>query len=291
MSPPSAADEVVAAFRQAEAANRACRALVGNVVQITADDADEVVVSGDVHGHRANFEAIQRFADLDARPRRQLIMQEVCHGGPTYPDGGCMSHLMLEDVARLKVRYRDRFHFLLSNHELAELTDYPIMKARKMLNVMFRTGLQACYGADAERVRGAALDFIGSCPAAARIGQSVFVSHSLPEGSDRDCFDASVFSKPPSTRDLCEGGTLFRMVWGRDFRPANAEAYARAVNAEVLIHGHEPCFEGYRVPNDRQIIIDCCGPNPYVVVVPTKGDLSHRAIVKSLHALEPVELE
>jgi hypothetical protein len=56
-----------------------------------------------------------RLADLDRNPRRHLIMQEVCHGGPTYPDGGCKSHRMLEDVARLKVRYPERFHFLLSN--------------------------------------------------------------------------------------------------------------------------------------------------------------------------------
>jgi hypothetical protein len=44
-----------------------------------------------------------------------------------------MSHRMLEDVARLKVRYPDRFHFILSNHELAELTEFPIMKSRKLL--------------------------------------------------------------------------------------------------------------------------------------------------------------
>ena len=287
----TAAEEAVVLFEQAGAANRQTRALTGNVVQLTAEAADDVVVSGDLHGHRANFEAILRFADLEARPRRHLILQEVWHGGPSHDDGGCMSHRMLEDVARLKLQYPERVHFLISNHELAELTDYPIMKARKMLNILFRTGLQNCYGSEAERVRLAAIGFIGTCPAAARIGQRVFVSHSLPERGDHDGIDVSIFSRSPTNRDQCEGGALFRMVWGRDFRHANAEAYARAVNADVLIHGHEPCAEGFRVLNDRQIILDCCGPRPHIAVVPTSGDLSFRAVAGTIRPLAPIELE
>jgi hypothetical protein len=280
------ADEAVSLFEAADAANRATPARVGNVVQLNAETASDVVVAGDLHGHRANFEAILRTADLDAHPRRHLVMQEVCHGGPTYPSGGCMSHRMLEDVARLKVRYPERVHFILSNHELAELTDYPIMKARRMLNVMFRLGMQEAYGREADRVRRAAVAFIASCPAAARIGQSTFVSHSLPEGSDRNCFDAGALSKPIGMCDLSDGGPIFRMVWGRDFRASNAEAYAKAVNAKVLIHGHEPCPEGYRIPNNKQLIIDCCGDSAYVVILPTDHELTHAEVVKSLHRLD-----
>ena len=49
-----------------------------------------------------------------------------------------MSHTLLEDVAQLKVDYGDRFHFILANHELSELTDFPIMKSGRMLNLLFR---------------------------------------------------------------------------------------------------------------------------------------------------------
>ena len=67
-----------------------------------------------------------------------------------------MSHAILEDIARLKVRYPDRVHFLLGNHELAELTDYPIQKNKQMLNVLFRMGLEQMYGAgNRARPRGA----------------------------------------------------------------------------------------------------------------------------------------
>jgi hypothetical protein len=243
------ADAAVAAFTQAAELNRSTPARIGNVLQFDKDNAADVLVSADLHGHRRNFDAILALAALDRNPRRHLIMQEVCHGGPMYPGGGCMSHQMLEDVAKLKVRYPDRFHFLLSNHELAELTDFPIMKSRKMLNVMFRLGLKEAYGDDADKVRAAAMAFIASCPLAGRVGQTVFICHSCPERSDVDCFDASVLARPYAQRDLCDGGSVFRLVWGRDFRAANAAAFAKAVNAKCLIHGHEPCPLGYRIPN------------------------------------------
>ncbi|MCE9603932.1 MAG: hypothetical protein K8U03_03420 [Planctomycetia bacterium] len=285
-APPTAA-EVVATFVQATEANRTTPVRLGNVLQLGASAGEDVLVSADLHGHRANFEAILALADLDRRPRRHLIMQEVCHGGPTYPGGGCMSHRMLEDVARLKVRYPDRFHFLLSNHELAELTEFPIMKSRKLLNVMFRLGMQEAYGADTEQVRTAALEFIASCPAAARVGQSVFVSHSCPEKSDTDCFDAGVFARPYTQRDFCDGGAIFRLVWGRDFRAANAVAFAKAVNAKCLVHGHEPCPLGYRIPNDKQIIIDCCNDQAaYCLLLPMDRELGHAEVVQRLKRLE-----
>ncbi len=58
-----------------------------------------------------------------------------------------MSHTMLEDVAKLKTQYPERVHFLLGNHELSELTEYPIQKNKQMLNMLVPAG-------DAGDVRG-----------------------------------------------------------------------------------------------------------------------------------------
>ena len=121
---------------------------------------------------------------------------------------------------------------------------------------------------------------------AARVGQSVFVSHSCPERSDVDCFDAAVLARPYTQRDLCEGGAAFRLVWGRDFRAVNAGAFAKAVNARCLIHGHEPCPIGYRIPNDKQIILDCCGEQAYCALLPTDRDLTHAQAVQCVVRLE-----
>ncbi|HZZ71471.1 MAG TPA: hypothetical protein VFE24_04410, partial [Pirellulales bacterium] len=94
------------AFRLAAEANRQTATRRGNVIELSAASADDVLISADLHGQRGNFEAILARADLSAHPRRHLILQEVCHGGPCYEDGiACQSHLLLTEVARLKTKY------------------------------------------------------------------------------------------------------------------------------------------------------------------------------------------
>ena len=95
-----------------------------------------------------------------------------------------MSHAMLEDVAGLKAKYPQRVHFILGNHELAELTDYPIQKNKQMLNLLFRLGLQQMYGPAADKVRDAFREFLRSCPLALRLPCGVFITHTLPENVD-----------------------------------------------------------------------------------------------------------
>jgi hypothetical protein len=288
---------VLEVCRRASAANRACAARRGNVVCLTAESAAEVMIVADLHGNRLNFEKLLRIADLANQPRRHLVMQEVCHGGPEYPgeNGGCMSHLLLEDCIRLKAEYPERFHFLLSNHELAELGDFPICKARRMLNVLFRCGINEMYGAAGGRVRDAYLDFLASCPLAMRLPAGVFISHSCPDRCDREPFDVSVFDRPLSAADYKNGSPAFNLVWGRDFRPANAEAFARQVGAEVLIHGHEPCEAGFSAPNKRQVILDGCCAQATYLILPVGQKLNQADVVSRIRGLhnsfEPCAME
>jgi hypothetical protein len=279
-------DSVIDVFEKAAEANERTPARDGNVIVLGPDEADEVMVTADLHGHRGNFNSIRRIADLEKRPRRHLVLQEVCHGGPAYPtNGGCMSHTMLEDVARLKVSFPERVHFLLSNHELAELTDYPIVKSKKMLNLAFRLGLQEMYGLAAEKVRTAYVTFLRSCPLAVKLPGGVFVCHSLPDRVDARPFDRGVFDRPYEQPDLLEYGAVFELVWGRDYRPENARAFAKIVGAKVLINGHEPCPDGFSVPNDVQVILDCCGDKACYVLLPTDRELSQAEIAQRISQL------
>jgi hypothetical protein len=283
---PQIAADVIKVCRAAAAANRACPVRRGNVIELAAEQADDVMIVADLHGNRLNFEKLLAVADLESHPRRHLVMQEVCHGGPEYPgDGGCMSHLLLEDCARLKSEYPDRFHFLLSNHELAELGDYPICKSRRMLNLLFRAGINEMYGSASEQVRLAYLEFLGTCPLAIRLSSGVFISHSLPDNCDREPFDVSVFERPLTCADYRAGSPAFKLVWGRDFRSANAEAFARQVGAEVLIHGHEPCEAGYSAPNSRQIILDGCCSQAAYLILPVGPKLTHAEVVARVASL------
>jgi hypothetical protein len=279
-------EDVIRILGEATVANLHTPAREGNVVSLTPDVADDVMITADLHGHRVHFNRIQKVAELARHPRRHLVLQEVCHGGPTYPaSGGCMSHTMLEDVARLKVRYPHRVHFLMSNHEWAELADYPILKGKRMLNLMFRLGMTEAYGPAAEKVRAAYLAFIRSCPLAVRLPGDVLVCHSLPEGVDHHGFDADVLVRPLEADDLRERGDVFWLLWGRDYRPENARAFARLVGAKVLLNGHDPCPDGYSVPNDVQIILDCCGDKACYVILPTSGTFNQQEIVRRIQRL------
>jgi len=276
-------DRVIAACRRATEANTTCKARRGSVVKLDVDNCDDVMITADLHGQRRNFERLLAIAALEDHPRRHLIMQEVCHGGPHYPSGtGDMSHTMLEDVAQLKAQFPERLHFIASNHELAEATDYPIVKAGKMLNLIFRCGMMEMYGDAVDEVRAAYQEFIRSCPLGVRVSGNVFVCHSAPERVDTNGFDRSIFDMEPKDIPLEENGSIFKLVWGRDYREDNAEAFARLMRAEVFIHGHEPCPQGFQVPNGRQVIIDGCGQKATYVILPTGRQLTQREIVERI---------
>jgi hypothetical protein len=282
----SIAHDVVALFEEATRANRETKDRQANVVSLPRDAGGDVMITADLHGNWLNYDRVLELADLERQPLRHLVLQEVCHGGPAYPgDGGCMSHLMLEEVAQLKVRHPDRVHFLLSNHELAEATDFVVAKAGRMLNMQFRCGLHEMYGDQAEEVHRALKRFLLSCPLALRVGKELFVSHSLPAKMDRCPFYPGVLDHEWTEDDLSCDGAVFRMVWGRDFRRENAAQFAEMVGAKVLIHGHEPCTAGYQVPNDLQVIIDGCGPHARYLLLPLDRPLTHADVVGRLMPL------
>ena len=277
---------VIDTYRRAARANGETAARSGNLIRLSPESAEDVLITADLHGQRLNFKQLVRVAALDSHPKRHVILQEVLHGGPTYPSTqGCMSHLLLEDVAAWKIAYQQQVHYLLSNHELSELTDYPIAKGGRILNLQLRIGMQEQYGDAAAEIRDAAMAFVGSCPLAVHLSNGVFLCHGAPNLVDQDGFDTGVFDRPLTAGDLRSGGAAFRLVWGRDFRAENAAAFASLVGAKILIHGHEPCAEGFSVPNPQQIILDCCGQNACYLLLPVKEELSHQQIVQRIKPL------
>jgi hypothetical protein len=280
-------EKVIATYTTATAANWRTSGREGSTVELDPPSVDEVMVTGDLHGNRRNLNLIRRIADLDNHPKRHLVLQEVCHGGPTYPaNGGCMSHTMLEDVAKLKAQYGDRVHFLLGNHELSEVTDYPIQKNKQMLNLLFRLGLQQMYGSAADKIRDAFVPFIQSCPLAVRMSGRIFICHSIPEKVDTHRFDKSIFTRQLDPGEFYERNAVFDLVWGRDYRQENADAFAQLVRAEVLINGHEPCPDGFATPNTRQVILDCCGERACYAILPINQKPSQEEIVKRIQRLK-----
>lgn len=274
------AEKTIELAKAATQANRATPSRQGNLIRLQPSDGKDILVSADLHGHFENFDHILAVADLENHPQRHLILQEVCHGGPTYNGTtACKSHRMLEAVTALKVRYPDRVRFILSNHELAEATAYPITKDGKMLGLIFRMGLTEAYGDDADRVHDALSEFITSCPLGVWLPGDILVTHSAPESVDFEGFDNDVFERPLQDYDFNEDGEVFRLVWGRDYRDINADAFADAVGAQMFIHGHTPCELGYDAPNSRQLILDCSARPAAIALLPLRGSLTQQDLI------------
>ena len=155
-----------------------------------------------------------------------------------------------------------------------------------MLNTLLRMGMQQAYGPAAEKVREAMLRFFRSCPLGISLPGGILICHSIPDQLDTRKFDKSVFYRDLNPMEFYEHGDIFRLLWGRDHRPENARAFAELMGARVLLCGHDPCPEGYSVPNIYQIILDCCGEKACYVILPVGEELRQQEIVGRIQRLK-----
>jgi hypothetical protein len=256
----------------------------GRVVLLA--DADDVLVAGDLHGNLENFRRLLLKADLAHHPRRHLVLQELIHGPFHYPAGGDKSHQLVDLAAALKCQHPRQVHYLLGNHELAQATNRRVWKNEFDVNEAFRAGVDSAYGAHAAEVYAQYLQLFAAIPLAVRTPNRVFVSHSLPSAGHQPEFSPAVLDRDASRdADLCPGGPVYALVWGRDLRADTVNAFLGMVDAELLVTGHLPCEGGYAVPNDRQVVLDSLGDPAAYVLFPADRPLTHSELVDCVRFL------
>jgi hypothetical protein len=126
------------------------------------------------------------------------------------------------------------------------------------------------------------LAFMRSFPLAARTSFDTFVSHSTPEERRLDFFDMSIFERELQDADYDKGNSVFYLVWGRDHSEKAASTFAGLVGARAFIIGHNPCEEGYDVPNNYHIVIDCKDERGCFVLMPLDRTLSQKEIIEHI---------
>lgn len=219
-------------------------------------DYSQVVMTGDMHGHRRNFEKLIKYCQLESTPTRHVLLHELIHEQPQSMNDSDRSVELLLDAAKWKTFFPDQVHFLQSNHELAQMQNHEITKGGRMVTDEFERGVAEVLGSsNVDEVLNAIDDFIASYPLAARSPNGVFFAHSLPNVSHMDEFDPSCVHDPADSLDLSEGGMVYQMVWGRRHTPALLERLALAFEVQYFVVGHQPQEFGYEVRFDRLIIL------------------------------------
>ncbi len=186
----------------------------------------------------------------------------------------------------LKCQHPDRVHLILGNHELSELTGRIISKHGEVLNETFRQGISTAYGVRADAVYDAYQALFAALPLAVRTPNRVFLCHTIPDELDLDRLDLNLLKADTwPTEAMARHGTIYAMTWGRDTAPEVADRFAAMVDADWFITGHQPCNEGFRLANHRQIIIDGTDPHPAYCLFPAREPVTIEALLERIGIL------
>lgn len=247
------AAQAIEVFLEAAELNRNDPLLTGSLLEFP--NYGQVVMTGDLHGHRRNYEKLKRFCGLDRFGARHVILHEIIHEDVETADGRDTSHEVLLDAARWKCEFPNQVHFLQSNHELAQATRHEISKNGRMVTVAFEDDVAATYPSEPARVIEAIYEFIRSLPLAGRTHHRVFFSHSLPSPRALPSFDVGVFGRTPTNADYADRGSAHTLVWGRYHTKAAVQSLCELLDVDFLVCGHQPQETGYEVLHEKMIIL------------------------------------
>jgi hypothetical protein len=251
---PPSAERVIEAFQIATEENEISSLRHFNVVDLPAEG--ELWMTGDLHDHRRNYEKIVRNAALDENPQRHLILHELIHGDRFDATGAEGSWHMLFEAAELKCDFPGQVHFLLANHDLAQIHGEGIMKAGLSVCEAFSAGVKQVFGDQSDKVEIAMKQFLLSLPLAVSCPNGIFCCHSLPTDSQIEKFDFNIFHRPLAGPDYARRtGPVYQLIWGRHMSPATATAFAEKVEAKIILTGHQPQENGYLVNGPNHLIL------------------------------------
>jgi predicted phosphodiesterase len=225
----------------------------GNVIYLPADGT--LIATGDLHGHKRNFERIVKFSDLANNPDRHVLLQEIIHGGLEDDRGGCLSYRLLFDVVRYKLEFPSQVHVIMGNHDSAFICDNEVIKNGKEMNRAIRSALNGEFRQDSHAVIEAIIQLLFSQPLAVRCENRIWLSHSLPSDRHFDDFDRQIFDRPLTHADTSKPGSAYLLIWGRKHSQELLDKMAKLLDADIFILGHQAQECGWSQAGNNLIII------------------------------------
>ena len=247
------AQTIIDLLNKSAEANNADKFCRGNLVSLPAQGS--LIATGDLHGHRRNFERILSYADLDNNPDRHILLQEIIHGGPQDSRQGCLSYKLLFDAARLKLNFPDRVHIIMGNHDTAFISDSRVMKDGQEMNLSMRLALKREYGANSAEISLAIKQFLLSQPLAVRCQNRIWLSHSLPDDRSGEQFDRQIMDRKLQEEDCKRPGSAYLFTWGRKHSQSLLNKMAALLDADIFILGHQTQKQGWAKAGDNLVII------------------------------------
>jgi hypothetical protein len=246
---------VAEVFRKAAEVLRADPRRSGHVLSLGG--AEEFLVSGDLHGNRANLARIVSHASLASHPGRVLVLQEIAHGPDDRRTGHDRSVEVLLRAVRLMLERPEQVLFVLGNHDVAQVTGNEITKQGRGSCEAFEKGVREGFGDDAEEILQAVDEYLLAIPLAIRCGQGVWISHSLPAPSRTALAGTDVFdwTGPYPPESLRRGGPVYEWTWGRAHTPEQIDALAERLGVEFFLLGHQHVEAGFEVVSPRAMVV------------------------------------
>ena len=244
---------IIDLLNKAVEANKVDKFRRGNLIHLPAKGS--LTATGDIHGHRRNFERIVAFADLASRHDRHVVLQEIIHGGPQDAEGGCLSYRLLFDAVRYKLMFPDRVHIIMGNHDTAIINSTAVMKDGKEMSRALHLALKREFRQASTDVEQAIRQFLFSQPLGVRCENRIWLSHSLPGDHFVDRFDRQVMDRQLNLNDCEKPGSAYLLTWGRRHSQALLDKMAELFDVDIFILGHQPQQQGWHKAAKNLIII------------------------------------
>jgi hypothetical protein len=242
----------------------------------------DVVVAGDIHGHRRNFERIVSYTNLEENPDRHLILQEIIHGGPEDEEGGCLSFEVLADAVKLKINYPDRIHFVLANHDTAFINNSDVMKNGKEMNTAMRAAMQRRFGENVQKLESAIERFLFSQPLAVRCPNRIWISHSLPSDRMVEKFDFTIFDRTLKISDIVRPNSAYLLTWGRGQSSKGLKFLSQQFDVDLFVLGHQVQETGWMSNDENLVIIDSQHNHGHLLRIDLTAQYTIKKLVDSL---------
>lgn len=247
------AQEIVDLCAQAAELNYSAKFRKGNILELP--NQGKLIITGDLHGHRRNFEKIATFADLKNNPQTFLVLQEILHGGPEDDFGGDLSFELFFDILRFQIQNPQQVFLILGNHDTAIINDSDVLKAGKEMNEAMKAAIKRQYSDKYHLVMDALRKYLISQFLAVRTPNRIWMSHSLPADRYVDDFDTGVFQKQLKPNDMERLKPVYLLTWGRRHSNEAIEKLCRLFDVDIFILGHQPQETGFAHTQENLIIL------------------------------------